>query len=961
MKFNKKQGAVALEYVLSAGILGALGLGLVFMNVGDVKKQQESSANNLRDDHAFIEDSKGSEAVMTTDIVLNTDIVRLNVGETFNLTASLQPSNLWNTKLIWEVYKNPSKINTTVSGDTMNLQIKAMENGISRIKVRSNDGSSLYKTIKVIVGNPVTFSSSQLNLGTVAAGDSVEMAVYAVPADYSPSKVQFTWSVEDGYEYATFNKNVNTLTVTPKPDYADGLVRVHATAYDVLYEEITEYEFTLDVMDIYNITYNYDGAADVNNPSTYTRETSTFTLKNPIKVGYTFLGWTGSNGATPSTSVTIAKGSLGDRSYTSNWRANVYTIHYAGNGYDGGSTASSTHTYDEAKALTANGYTRTGYTFDGWNTNADGSGTPYTDKQSVKNLKSADGDAITLYAQWKVNNYDLTYDPNKGTLPSGTVNPKGLDYNAEYGTLPSATRTGYNFNGWFTAATGGTKVSASTKMQAKDTTIYAQWTPITYSITYNLNGGKVSAANPSTYTIESANFTLNNPSKTGYTFSGWTGTGLGSATNTVTISKGSTGNREYTANWKANSYSYNIVYKSSSGAQLGTATVSKDFGTTNAITPKAFTGYTSPANQTVVWDSTTAKTITFTYTPITYTISYTMNGGTNNTNNPSSYTIETATITLKDPSKSNATFLGWTGANGSTAQSGVTIAKGSTGNKSYTANWRAWVNQFRCRYWGDYSGWTDTAHTATSEKQVSTRTMYRNWGGWSGWITTAHTATSEKQVSTRTTYQNWGSWTSYSDTAVSSSSTRQVQTRKVFVSYKMYRYKYWNSSANSYYYTFSDDYGGTYQTSVASSITARKSFACQKSDSGTIAIVPDTTNFTKTLDRNDGSCTAYTVNTFVSGSGQGSDGNWYPYDYNTKTQYRYKDLNTSWVTTAGSNGYNSRTEYNYRTVGGWETTKGSEVYATKTQYNYRTLGGWTNWSTTDCSSGYGARETRVVK
>ncbi len=77
---------------------------------------------------------------------------------------------------------------------------------------------------------------------------------------------------------------------------------------------------------------------------------------------------------------------------------------------------------------------------------------------------------------------------------------------------------------------------------------------ITYTISYELDGGSVATANPTAYTVESDPITLNNPIKTGCTFLGWTGTGLGSATTTVTIAKGSTGDRSYTATWRVDGY-----------------------------------------------------------------------------------------------------------------------------------------------------------------------------------------------------------------------------------------------------------------------------------------------------------------------------------------------------------------------------------------------------------------------
>ena len=101
------------------------------------------------------------------------------------------------------------------------------------------------------------------------------------------------------------------------------------------------------------------------------------------------------------------------------------------------------------------------------------------------------------------------------------------------------------------------------------TTLTAQWTVHPYTITYDLAGGTVEG-NPDTYTIETVAFTLKNPTKSGYTFTGWSGTGLDGENNmTVTIPTGSTGNRTYKAHWRYNgsghSYSYYTI-KATAGA-----------------------------------------------------------------------------------------------------------------------------------------------------------------------------------------------------------------------------------------------------------------------------------------------------------------------------------------------------------------------------------------------------------
>ena len=85
-----------------------------------------------------------------------------------------------------------------------------------------------------------------------------------------------------------------------------------------------------------------------------------------------------------------------------------------------------------------------------------------------------------------------------------------------------------------------------------DRSYTATWTPITYTISYDLAGGALAQGdtNPATYTIESDAITLKNPTREGYDFTGWTGTGLTEATMVVTIAKGSIGNRTYTATWE---------------------------------------------------------------------------------------------------------------------------------------------------------------------------------------------------------------------------------------------------------------------------------------------------------------------------------------------------------------------------------------------------------------------------
>lgn len=177
-------------------------------------------------------------------------------------------------------------------------------------------------------------------------------------------------------------------------------------------------------------------------------------------------------------------------------------------------------------------------------------------------------------------------------------------------------------------------------------TISVSKTPITYDITYDLAGGTVATANPATYNIETDDFTLTNPTKTGYDFAGWKLEGsTDDPSMTVTITKGSLGDRTYTATW----------------------------------------------------------TIT------TYNITYDLAGGTVATANPTSYTVETDGFTLNNPTRDGYDFRGWQGTDIDNLSTTVTITKGSTGNRTYTALWKPNSGS------GDWSG-----HAADNFEDINT-------------------------------------------------------------------------------------------------------------------------------------------------------------------------------------------------------------------------------------------------
>lgn len=123
----------------------------------------------------------------------------------------------------------------------------------------------------------------------------------------------------------------------------------------------------------------------------------------------------------------------------------TYTVVFNANGGTG-TMANQTFTYDTSQNLRTNTFTKTNYLFDSWNTEEDGSGTSYTDAESVNNLSGVNGATINLYAQWIDNNITITFDGNGGTTPS--FESKTVSASSPYGELPTTSKSGYTFFGW---------------------------------------------------------------------------------------------------------------------------------------------------------------------------------------------------------------------------------------------------------------------------------------------------------------------------------------------------------------------------------------------------------------------------------------------------------------------------------------------------------------------------------
>ena len=144
--------------------------------------------------------------------------------------------------------------------------------------------------------------------------------------------------------------------------------------------------------------------------------------------------------------------------------------------------------------------------------------------------------------------YTVTFNANgHGTAPE----QQSVQQGGKVEDPPTPTADGYDFGGWYQEADCTTPWNFGSDTVSGDLTLYAQWTPITYHITYNLDGGSLAGGqvNPGSYTVETGDFILNNPTKQGYIFAGWTEGDGTELQQTVTIPRGSTGDKAYTAHW----------------------------------------------------------------------------------------------------------------------------------------------------------------------------------------------------------------------------------------------------------------------------------------------------------------------------------------------------------------------------------------------------------------------------
>lgn len=462
----------------------------------------------------------------------------------------------------------------------------------------------------------------------------------------------------------------------------------------------------------YKITYNLDGGT-ADNPRYYNSETETFTLTRPVRPGYRFDGWTGSNGIILQKDITIETGSFGDKEYTAHWtKGSTLTINTNGGIFNGDTTIIEPPlTNLLPTVIDIPVPIKTGHYLSGWTLTATIGGDNYGYITNNTPIKSATqqytfgtNDA-TLTASW-VPRTDITvsFNTNGGTSCQSLVGTYGNSWNQTC----EPTKEGYLFDGWYDKEVGGNLIGNS-GTYTDDITLYAHWLGGTAKVEYDYNINQTFNTNTMMDTYfkpdwsKAFDFDISFIPSTSATNHLLVGNYDTSATNAILI---------------VVNPSNKIAIRSGSSS----SSVSQQFGTVVFGEENALHVSWDPLTQTISAELTNSlgtTTLSYVYTQLTGVADKNLRIGAidyrqGSTNIYSPITITnfkigeyyesplSETITVPDPAGHYLLFDGWTGNNGDTPEYNLTVPLNTYGTVTYVANWSPGVS-FKAYKSGDYS------------------------------------------------------------------------------------------------------------------------------------------------------------------------------------------------------------------------------------------------------------------
>ena len=422
--------------------------------------------------------------------------------------------------------------------------------------------------------------------------------------------------------------------------------------------------------------------------------------------------------------------------------ANHYVVHF-----DGGDAAlwvmeDQEFVYDIEDTLNENSYERVGYSFV-WRRDKvnDAVYADYADWEAVKNLVTSW--EITLSALWQVNSYSLTLYKNDWSDEYAT---EYFVYDETWSVITSYERNGYLFVWWNTDEywAGEEKDVSSVYQWLSESwanlNLYAQREIIPYSIEYFwLEGIDEELNNPTYYDVESWVIVLENPSKNGYGFLGWSWTDIDGLSKNVIIPEQSTGNRIYEANFKENTYT---LYLSAAWwvFENWEEWYEEEI---EYLKPVTVPEPTRNWYEFAWWDIEIPESMPASdmyavaeWNIIPYTIQYELHWGAlaDGEENPESYTVEDV-VALYNPSKEGYTFIWWSWTDIDWVSDDVVVWTWSTGNRSYEANFKEnTYTLYLSAAWWVFENWEEWYEEEIEYLQpVTVPEPTRNWYEFAWW------------------------------------------------------------------------------------------------------------------------------------------------------------------------------------------------------------------------------------
>jgi len=386
------------------------------------------------------------------------------------------------------------------------------------------------------------------------------------------------------------------------------VVYANAASYTMGTSDVTLYAKW--VVNTHTVTFNKNDAAATGTMANQTIAegvSAPLTANAFVKTGSTFTGWaTSAAGAVEYTDAESYTMGTGDVTLYAKWAVKTHTVTFDKNdAAASGTMANQTISEGASAPLTANAFTKSGWTFDGWATSATGAKV-YANAASYT-MGTAD---VTLYAKWIQKTHTVTFNKNdaaaSGSMSAQTI-PEG---NSVPVTANGFSKAGWNFDGWATSATGTATYADGDDytMGTADVTLYAKWSAKSLSVIFNKNDATAtgSMTNQSILSGSSMPLKPNSFMKSGWTFAGWATTPSGSKTydDQASYTMGTADVTLY-AKWTLNSYS--LAISAATGGRISVPTISSitvSHGVQTTITAVANTGYNFTS-----WTSTNSASI----------------------------------------------------------------------------------------------------------------------------------------------------------------------------------------------------------------------------------------------------------------------------------------------------------------------------------------------------------------